>query len=71
MSAFLLYLLLQQAATQQPPVLVESIVVSGIRADAETPVTKTDIKRERIEKDYYGQDIPLLLRDTPSINAYA
>ena len=69
-NAFLLLLLLQQDVPAQP-VIKESIVVSGIRADAETPVTKTDIKRETIEKDYYGQDIPLLLRDVPSINAYA
>ncbi len=53
------------------PVLAENIVVSGIRAEAETPVTKTDLGRADIERDYYGQDIPMLLRDTPSINAYA
>ena len=73
MSSWLLFLMLLEAAAQpqQQPVVKESIVVSGIRADAETPVTKTDIKRETIEKDYYGQDVPLLLRDAPSINAYA
>lgn len=53
------------------PALAESIVVSGIRAERETPVTKTDVSRAEIEKRYSGQDIPLLLRDTPSINAYA
>jgi iron complex outermembrane receptor protein len=53
------------------PALAESIVVSGIRAEPKTPVTKTDLTRAEIEKAYYGQDIPLLLRDTPSINAYA
>src|SRR2546423_6897079 len=52
------------------PVLKESIVISGIRAEEKTPVTKTDIDKETIEKDYYGQDIPLLLRDAPSINTY-
>jgi iron complex outermembrane receptor protein len=51
--------------------LAENIVVSGIRAEAGTPVTKSDIDRRTIERDYYGQDIPLLLRDTPSIDAYA
>src|SRR4051812_15126128 len=73
MIPWLLFLLLQRDASSAPaqPVIKESIVVSGIRADAETPVTKTDITRETIEKDYYGQDIPLLLRDVPSINAYA
>jgi iron complex outermembrane recepter protein len=53
------------------PALAENIVVSGIRAVSETPVTKTDVSRADIEKNYYGQDIPMLLRDTPSINAYA
>ena len=53
------------------PALAENIVVSGIRAEAATPVTKTDVSRAEIEKNYYGQDIPMLLRDTPSINAYA
>jgi iron complex outermembrane receptor protein len=53
------------------PGLAESIVVSGIRAEAKTPVTKSDVDRASIERDYYGQDIPLLLRDTPSIDTYA
>jgi len=53
------------------PGLAESIVVSGIRAEAKTPVTKSDVDRATIERDYYGQDIPLLLRDTPSIDTYA
>ena len=53
------------------PALAENIVVSGIRADVDTPVTKSDLTRVDIERDYYGQDIPFLLRDTPSINSYA
>jgi iron complex outermembrane receptor protein len=53
------------------PVMAEVIVVSGIRAEAATPVTKTDVPREEIERRYYQQDIPLLLRDTPAINAYS
>jgi iron complex outermembrane receptor protein len=53
------------------PGLAENIVVSGIRAEATTPVTKSDVDRQTIQRDYYGQDIPLLLRDTPSIDTYA
>ena len=53
------------------PGLAESIVVSGIRAEDKTPVTKSGVDRVTIERDYYGQDIPLLLRDTPSIDTYA
>lgn len=55
----------------QPPKFEENIVVAGIRAEPETPVTKSDLTRDEIEKTYYGQDIPLLLRETPSINAFA
>jgi iron complex outermembrane receptor protein len=53
-----------------PPALEESIVVSGIRAEEGTPVTKTNVERAEIEREYHQQDIPLLLRDTPSINSY-
>jgi len=52
------------------PALEESIVVSGIRAVAETPVTKTNVEREEIDRRYHQQDVPLLLRDAPSINTY-
>lgn len=52
------------------PALEESIVVSGIRAEAETPVTKTNVEREEIDRRYHQQDIPLLLRDEPSITTY-
>lgn len=49
----------------------ETMEVAAIRADDEVPVTKTDIPREEIETRYHGQDVPLLLRDAPSINAYS
>ena len=53
------------------PAFAETITVSGIRAEAGTPVTKTDIAREEIEQRYYGQDVPLLLRDAPAVTAYS
>jgi iron complex outermembrane recepter protein len=70
---FLLLAVLSDTTTTTPadPAFSETIVVSAIRADDEVPVTKTDIPRERIEEEYHGQDIPLLLRDTPSINAHS
>jgi iron complex outermembrane receptor protein len=52
------------------PALAESIVVSGIRAEAKTPVTKSDVERAEIAQAYHWQDVPLLLRDTPAVNAY-
>lgn len=53
------------------PALSESIVVSGIRAEEEVPVTKTNVGRAEIEKRYHQQDIPELLRNVPSVNTYA
>lgn len=53
------------------PAIAETIIVSGIRAEATTPVTKSDISRQQIEAEYHQQDIPLLLRSSPSINAWA
>jgi iron complex outermembrane receptor protein len=52
------------------PAFAETMEVSGIRAEAVVPVTRTDIGRERIQREYHGQDLPLLLRDAPSINAW-
>src|SRR5688572_4369698 len=49
----------------------EAITVSGIRAEETIPVTTTDVTRQEIEKKYHQQDIPLLVRDTPSINAWS
>jgi iron complex outermembrane receptor protein len=53
------------------PAFAETITVSGIRAEAETPVTKSDMPREEIERRYTGQDVPLLLRDEPAVTAYS
>src|SRR5690349_13578766 len=60
-----------QTTTTTAPVYSETMDVAAIRADDDAPVTKTDVKREEIEARYHGQDVPLLLRDAPSINAYA
>src|SRR5688500_10247873 len=49
----------------------EMITVSGIRAVEATPATPTEISRQEFEKKYHQQDIPLLVRDTPSINAWS
>src|SRR5687767_6794418 len=68
-NVLLAFLVLAQVTTTDPQ-FSETMVVSAIRADDKTPVTKTDISREEIDERYHGQDVPLLLRDTPSVNAY-
>src|SRR5688572_56851 len=61
----------QTTTTPPTPVFSETMEVGAIRAEDDVPVTKTDIAREEIEARYHGQDVPLLLRDAPSINAYS
>ena len=57
--------------TLGPLRLQEDVVVQAIRADARAPVTKTDLGREDIERLDYGQEMPILLKQTPSITQYS
>jgi len=52
-------------------IVSEEIVVSAVRAEKRTPITKRDMRREEIEASYYGQDVPALLSQTPSITTYS
>lgn len=63
--------LFAQTTPAPVPVFSETMEVGAIRAEEAVPVTKTDIVREEIEERYHGQDVPLLMRDAPSVNAYA
>lgn len=59
-----------EAAGETVPTLprrVEEIVVQAVRADADTPVTKTDVSREEIARKNAGQDMPALLADLPAM----
>ena len=48
-------------------ILTDEVVVSGVRASAETPVTYINISREKIEEKNLGQDIPYLIKTVPSV----
>lgn len=48
-----------------------AITVLGIRARKDVPVTKRDMDREEIETLSYGQDVPALLKYTPSMTWYS
>lgn len=47
--------------------MTEAVVVESTRATAETPTTYTDVDRQAIEKQNFGQDLPYLLNWTPSL----
>ncbi|MBI2215302.1 MAG: TonB-dependent receptor [Acidobacteria bacterium] len=56
---------------QPLPQIADELVVTAIRADDATPVTKKDIGRGEIDERYQGQDMPLLLSVAPSMTAYS
>ncbi len=45
----------------------EEVVVQAVRADVDTPVTKTDVPRAELEKKGFGQEMPALLADLPAM----
>lgn len=45
---------------------MDALTVWATRADAKTPMTYTNLDKETIEKNNLGQDVPYLLRWTPS-----
>jgi iron complex outermembrane recepter protein len=48
----------------------ELIVVTGVRADTTTPVTKTELSRDDLDALYHGQEVPYVLANTPGVMAW-
>jgi iron complex outermembrane recepter protein len=57
-----LEILLEPAA-----IVTEAVVVRATRATGKTPTTYTNITRQNIEAQNFGQDVPFLLNWTPSV----
>ena len=53
------------------PTRSENVVVQAIRGDEEAPVTKTDLDRPALVEKEWGQELPVLLQDTPSVTQYS
>ncbi len=45
----------------------DELIVSATRAGATTPMTFTNIQKEELEENNLGQDVPFLLKWTPSV----
>src|SRR5258706_4507632 len=58
-------------ATPSLPRRTESVTVKAIRADDVAPVTKKDLSAEEVKSLLWGQEIPVLLQDTPSMTQYS
>src|SRR5689334_9792507 len=47
--------------------MTDEVVVLATRADDKTPATFTNVSKQAIRKQNFGQDLPLLLNWTPSV----
>lgn len=48
-------------------ILTDAVVVRATRATGKTPTTHSTIRREEIENQNFGQDVPFILNWTPSV----
>jgi iron complex outermembrane receptor protein len=49
------------------PMLTDEVVVTATRANDKTPTTYSQINKQAIQKQNFGQDLPFLLNWTPSV----
>ena len=56
-----------QIRMEPAAILTDAVVVRATRATGKTPTTFTDVTREDIEAQNFGQDVPFLLNWTPSV----
>lgn len=50
---------------------LERLTVTAVRASDNAPLSRTTLNRAQIERGYSGQDLPLTLRQAPSVTAYS
>jgi iron complex outermembrane receptor protein len=53
------------------PRFTADVTVSAVRAPVEAPISKRDIPRAEIEAHNFGQEMPFLLQQVPSVTQYA
>lgn len=50
---------------------LEEVSINSVRADRNLPVTETSFKKNDIENNYTGQEMPIILARTPSVTWYS
>ena len=50
---------------------LERLTVTAVRAGEVAPIAQTTLDATRLQRDYSGQDVPLTLRQAPSVTAYS
>ncbi len=61
----------EEFSAEAPRYEMEDVTVTTTRATSDYPVTFSNVGRETIDKTSYGQDLPMLFTQLPSINTYS
>ena len=64
---FAFHLTAQNQADTLKPIDLQQVIITATMASDKTPMTFTNLKREQIRKNDFGQDVPYLLKNTPSV----
>lgn len=59
------------ASRRETARVLEGLTITAIRAGGDAPIAQATLDRVRLERDYTGQDVPLTLRQAPSVTAYS
>lgn len=51
--------------------VLERLTVTAVRAGDVAPIAQTTLDVTRLKRDYSGQDVPLTIRQAPSVTAYS
>lgn len=73
-SGFVLMIFAASSQAQTTPAfndtsLLQPVEINAVRAGEKTPIAKTNLSRQDIEKNNTGQDLPFILNQTPSVVA--
>ena len=62
-----LSILAQNAVDSTQSIDLQQVTITATMATDKTPMTFTNIKKDEIRKNDFGQDVPFLLKSTPSV----
>lgn len=61
----------EDASRRETARALEGLTITAVRAGGDAPIAQTTLDRARLERDYSGQDVPLTLRQAPSVTAWS
>lgn len=52
---------------EMKPIMEDEVIITAVRADRKSPTTYDNVTKEEIERINFGQDLPYLIENSPSV----